>query len=477
MTIPIKLHNHFAGLGAELSSQVSPQPLTVPALVSLNSDVVDLLQLSSLTEEQLTALCNGEQLPDDSQPCAMVYAGHQFGSWVPRLGDGRAMLLGETDGIDGKLYDLQIKGAGLTPYSRMGDGRAVLRSTIREFLCSEAMHGLGIPTTRSLCLINSSTLVYREKTETAAAMVRVAESHVRFGSFEYFSYSNKLKELSTLTDHVIHQHFPQWNGLDDRVERLLAEAVKRTAELIACWQAFGWCHGVMNTDNMSILGLTIDYGPFGFLDGFDANHICNHSDGQGRYAFSNQPHIGHWNCAALAQALLPLLKGGKESAESIIDKYPDHFAQHYSSLLRAKFGFSSSEAEDNKLIDGLFHQMQEEHTDYTLFFRNLCNGSPRDMFTGRERFDKWYELYLERLAREGRSSDDMRTGMLAANPKYILRNHLLQIAIDRAEEGDYSEVNRLLAIMRKPFEEQPEFEDCASYPPDWASKLEISCSS
>ncbi len=455
----ITITHSYKDLGTDFSTAVQPQPLDSPELVSSNQDVIDLLSLNSLSQEELTKLCNGKQLLGGSTPIAMVYAGHQFGSWVPRLGDGRALLLSEVQGTDGKFYDLQIKGAGLTPYSRMGDGRAVLRSTIREYLCSEALHHLGVPTTRSLCLINSTTPVYREKTETGAAMIRVAESHVRFGTFEYFSYTNQHENLQTLADYVVERHYPEWIHKGDRVSRLLSEAVKRTAEMIAHWQAAGWCHGVMNTDNMSILGQTIDYGPFGFLDGFDAGHICNHSDWQGRYAFNRQPDIGYWNCTALAQALLPILSSNQhkaqETAQAILKTYPKAFAEKYSILLRAKFGFATAHANDNELIDQLFNQMQEEKTDYTIFFRALSHGDAEDLFIDRERFRAWFSQYQSRLEFEERSDDDIHKGMLAANPKYILRNHLLQIAIDRAEEGNYSEVQKLLGIMRKPFDEQP----------------------
>ncbi len=469
--------NSYADLGTGFSSPVQPQPLENPELVSSNQDVLKLLSLDKLSQKDLTELTNGQTLPGDNTPVAMVYAGHQFGSWVPRLGDGRALLLGEIQGTDGKLYDLQLKGAGLTPYSRNGDGRAVLRSTIREYLCSEALHHLGIPTSRSLSMIHSTTPVYREKTETGAAMIRVAESHVRFGTFEYFSYSGQTEALQTLADYVISRHFPEWVNEKDRIERLLSETVKRTAQMVAHWQAVGWCHGVMNTDNMSILGQTIDYGPFGFLDAFNPAHICNHSDWQGRYAFNKQPSIGHWNCAALAQALLPLLNGGKEQAEAIIGQYPDAFASHYSDLLRARFGFVTKEEGDSELIDELFTLMAREQTDYTRFFRSLLEENPQDHFIDRESFQIWQTKYQQRLSREGRPEAEVKADINKANPKYILRNHLLQIAIDKAEAGDYSEVNRLLEVMRKPFDEQPEHESYAALPPSWAGELEISCSS
>ncbi len=466
----------YADLGSKFSVKVQPQPLEDAELVSMNPDIAKLLSCADLSQEQLTQLCNGECLPKDAIPISMVYSGHQFGSYVPRLGDGRAILLGEVKGSDGKLYDLQIKGAGLTPFSRDGDGRAVLRSTIREYLCGEALHALGIPTTRALCLINSNTPVYREKVETGAALIRVAESHVRFGTFEYFSYTGQHGALQTLVDYVVDRHFPQWKGLNGRTAKLLSEAVNRTAKLIAQWQAIGWCHGVMNTDNMSILGHTIDYGPFGFLDGFDAGHVCNHSDWYGRYAYNRQPDIGYWNCAALAQALLPLLEG-KEQAETILKQYPQTFACKYSELIRARFGLLTAEEDDNELINELFELMQKERTDYTILFRSLTQPDTRDLFIDRDRFSAWNDKYRERLERESRTVDEVCRTMQGINPRYILRNHLLQIAINKAEAGDYSEVNRLLQIISQPFSRQPANESYAGFPPDWAASLEISCSS
>ena len=473
----MKLHSHFADLGTVFASPVAPQPLDNPRLVSINPSVAELTGCGQFTDKQFLQLCNGQSLDSNNKPVAMVYAGHQFGSWVPRLGDGRAILLGEARGNDGTLYDFHLKGAGLTPYSRDGDGRAVLRSTIREYLCSEAMHALGIPTTRSLCLIDSDTPVYREKNETGAAMIRVAESHIRFGTFEYFSYSRQYDALQTLADYVIERHFPEWINDNDRVEKLLGEAIRRTAQMVAHWQAAAWCHGVMNTDNMSILGHTIDYGPFGFLDGFDAGHICNHSDYQGRYAFNRQPHIGHWNCAALAQALLPLINGGKESAEQQLDAYPQYFAEKYSGLIRRKFGLVTAQKGDSELIDQIFNLMQKERTDYPLFFRKLSDGSAMDLFIDRESFSSWHKQLFNRQQQEGRDEDLIRQDMLSANPAYVLRNHLLQLAIDKAETGDYSEVNQLLAAVQQPFEEKVEFADYQKLPPDWAAHLKVSCSS
>ncbi|MCL6271195.1 YdiU family protein [Sansalvadorimonas sp. 2012CJ34-2] len=472
----MKLVHTYADLGSTFSSHVQPQPLDTPELVSVNQDIVQLLSCADFSEEQLAQLCNGEMIPEGGQPVSMVYSGHQFGVYVPRLGDGRAILLGETEGSDGVLYDLQLKGAGLTPYSRDGDGRAVLRSTIREYLCGEALHSLGIPTTRALCLINSNTPVYREQVETGAALLRVSESHIRFGTFEYFSHTRQLDALSQLVDYVVERHFPEWTDADDKAANLLSEATRRTAEMVAQWQAVGWCHGVMNSDNMSILGHTIDYGPFGFIDGFNAVHICNHSDWHGRYAFNRQPDIGYWNCSALASALLPLLEG-KEQAEDLIKQYPSFFSKKYASLLRAKFGLSSSKEGDSQLFDEVFQLMHDERTDYTIFFRALGKPDLQDLFIDRDRFNSWSNKYEKRIAQEPSSLDEIIKSMSQVNPKYILRNHLLQIAINKAENGDYSEVNKLLKIIRQPFSEQPEFESYADSPPDWAGDLEVSCSS
>ena len=439
---------------------------------------------------------------------AAVYSGHQFGVWAGQLGDGRAHLLGGVlsgmranahESNEG-LIELQLKGAGKTPYSRMGDGRAVLRSSIREFLCSEAMYALGIPTTRALSVIGSDQPIVRETVETAAVIVRMASSFVRFGSFEHWASRNRHDELRALADYVIDNFYPESRNVDDPAanpyQALLAAVTERTARLIAQWQAVGFCHGVMNTDNMSIVGLTLDYGPFGFLDGFDAHHICNHTDEQGRYAYARQPAVAHWNLYCLGEALMPLI-GDVESAEAALSPFKAVFERALSDAMHAKLGLASTRAEDGALFDALFALLQESHADFTIFFRRLCEfnmprdasggalrsepaGSApevRDLFFDRERFDSWAVDYRARLAHETRDARERCIAMRAINPKYILRNHLAEEAIIRARDKDFSEVERLLKVLQKPFDEQPENERYADLPPAWAGALEVSCSS
>jgi uncharacterized protein YdiU (UPF0061 family) len=381
--------------------------------------------------------------------------------------------------------ELQLKGAGLTPYSRMGDGRAVLRSSIREFLCSEAMFALGIPTTRALVVTGSNKPVVRENIETSAVVTRMAPSFVRFGSFEHWYYRDKQDELRTLADYVINTFYPELVAAENPVKALLAEVTRRTARMIAHWQAVGFMHGVMNTDNMSILGLTLDYGPFGFMEAFDPNHICNHTDHQGRYSYSNQVPVGHWNCYALANALLPLI-GGVEDAQDALDVYQPEFARKLDELLHAKLGLATIQDDDRLLFDDMFKLMAGNHVDFTLFFRRLGDlqvdaperDAPlRDQFLDREAFDAWALKYRARLRQENSVDATRREAMNRTNPKYVLRNYLAQVAIEQAQNGDYSGVHKLLAVLERPFDEQPENESYAALPPDWAAHLEVSCSS
>jgi uncharacterized protein YdiU (UPF0061 family) len=425
-----------------------------------------------------------------SKPLAMCYAGHQFGVYVPRLGDGRAILLGQVRNPAGALWDVQVKGGGPTRYSRQGDGRAVMRSCIREYLCSEAMAGLGIPTTRALCLIGSRQAVYREQPEPGAMLVRLAESHIRFGSLEYFFYTGQYEHLRQLTDYVLEHHYPQLLEQDRPCLALLDEVIARTARLIAQWQGAGFAHGVMNSDNMSMLGLTLDYGPFGFLDTYQAGFVCNHSDHQGRYAYAAQPRVGLFNLSCLAQALLPLLSDDKDEAVRLarcsLDRYQPQYEAAYLAVTRAKLGLVESVPDDAHLWRDLL-ELMEGQVDYTHLFRALCrfdsidvavNNDLRDQFLDRAAFDGWSERYRQRLQRE--DSDDAQRGrrMQQVNPKYILRNYLAEQAIRKAEdEGDYAEVNQLLALLRQPFEEQPEHERYAAAPPEWAQSIRVSCSS
>lgn len=475
--------NSFARLPAAFYTRQPPRGLDRPRLVSASADAAALLDLdpaSFAQPEFLNYVSGNAELPG-SEPLAMVYSGHQFGSYNPRLGDGRGLLLGEVVSSRGR-WDLHLKGAGQTPYSRFGDGRAVLRSSIREYLCSEAMAGLGIPTTRALAVVDSITPVRRERVERGAMVLRLARSHIRFGHFEYFHYTEQPELVRTLADYVIDRHYPELNGQPDRHAQLLRQATLRTAELIAQWQAVGFAHGVLNTDNMSILGETFDYGPFAFLDAYDPGFICNHSDDMGRYAFNQQPGIGLWNLNALAHGLSTLID--VDTIRAVLGEYETRLVETYYQLLRGKLGLFEPEDEDAELIDGLLQLLRQNHSDYTLFFRRLCDFDRdeqrrqlRDSCIDPVGFDGWATRYAERLQREQRAPAERAAAMRRANPKYILRNYLAQQAIDSAEQGDYSEVNRLLALLRHPYDEQPEFERYAQEPPDWGRRLEISCSS
>jgi uncharacterized protein YdiU (UPF0061 family) len=463
-----------------------PTPLPDPYFVAASGPAAKLVGIdpADLADPGYVAAFTGNKVPARSQPLSAVYSGHQFGSWAGQLGDGRAILLGELATADGPM-ELQLKGAGLTPYSRMGDGRAVLRSSIREFLCSEAMFALGIPTTRALVVTGSNKPVVRENIETSAVVTRMAPSFVRFGSFEHWYYRDKQDELRTLADYVINTFYPELVAAENPVKALLAEVTRRTARMIAHWQAVGFMHGVMNTDNMSILGLTLDYGPFGFMEAFDPNHICNHTDQQGRYSYSNQVPVGHWNCYALANALLPLI-GGVEDAQDALDVYQPEFARKLDELLHAKLGLATTQDDDRLLFDDMFKLMAGNHVDFTLFFRRLGDlqvdaperDAPlRDQFLDREAFDAWALKYRARLRQENSVDATRREAMNRTNPKYVLRNYLAQVAIEQAQNGDYGGVHKLLAVLERPFDEQPENESYAALPPDWAAHLEVSCSS
>jgi len=474
----------FLDLGEAFSVALNPTPLPAPYWVGRSQLVAREIGLAedwAATQDWLHCL-TGNRPISGTTPLASVYSGHQFGNWAGQLGDGRAILLGETSGLE-----IQLKGAGLTPFSRMGDGRAVLRSSIREFLCSEAMHGLGIPTSRALCVIGSDAPVRREEMETAAVVTRAAPSFIRFGHFEHFCHHNQHDQLRLLADHVIARFFPECDHDDryggNRYAAFLAHVTHRTAEMVAQWQAVGFCHGVMNTDNMSILGLTIDYGPFQFLDAFDPTHVCNHSDNQGRYAFNRQPQVAYWNLHCLGQALMPLIED-TDLAIAALETYKTTYPRAYASRMAAKIGLAQPTPESGPLIDRLLHLMAEDKVDYTILWRRLSHWvrecrqddtSVRDMFLNRDAIDAWLLSYSELLAHtpQGLAGDLM----LKTNPKYVLRNHLGELAIRAARGKDFSVVRDLLTVLEHPFEEHPPFESFADFPPDWAGSIAISCSS
>ena len=483
----LSFDNTYARLPSAFYAKLNPTPFSSnPYLVSFNPAAAELIGLDSTEAKrpEFAALFGGSMLAPGMDPLAMLYSGHQFGVYVPQLGDGRAILLGEATNERGEHWDLHLKGAGRTPFSRDGDGRAVLRSTIREYLCSEAMHALGIPTTRALCIVGSDEKVYREQVETGAMLLRMAPSHVRFGTFEILYYRKQHELLKVLADFVIESHFVHLREAAEKYARFFAEVVERTATLIARWQAVGWSHGVMNTDNMSILGLTLDYGPFGFMDDYDAGFICNHSDHNGRYAFNQQPYIGLWNLSCLAQALLPLAE--KEALKAGLDAYMPIFEREYRTFMRAKLGLSEGRGEDDELIREFLSLLQGTHADYTILFRELgafksdpgmTNEPLREHFINRDRFDAWALHYRSRLQLEGSRDDERQRAMNRVNPKYVLRNYLAQKAIEQAQQKDFAEVDHLLTLLQHPYSEQPGMERYAAPPPNWGKHLSVSCSS
>jgi len=457
--------------------EVRPTPLKNPTLVSLNADAANLMGLdpAKLTANELEELLNGTTLLEGSRPYAMCYAGHQFGYYVPRLGDGRAINLGLVNG-----WNLQLKGSGQTLYSRQGDGRAVLRSSIREYLMSEAMHALGIPTSRALALISSDEKVARERWEKGAIVLRLAPSWIRFGSFEYFFHSNQHDKLQKLADFCMAESFPQFLETEDGYVKMFGEIVKRTAETIAHWQSVGFNHGVMNTGNMSAIGLTIDYGPYAFLDTFESDYICNHTDHEGRYSFDNQPRIGHWNLSMLGRALSPLIT--QEKIERELEKYGEIFTAKLMELLHHKLGLASEEENDGDLFRALFTAMENGRIDMTPFFRSLSryDGDRNPLLSltlAPNQLNEWLDLYNKRLENNPLTADERHAQMLKANPKYILKNYILQEAIDAAEKGDFTLTNDLLTLAQNPYDEHESFERYAGVTPLEHKNLKLSCSS
>ena len=484
--------NRFAALGPAFGTPLSPSPMPAPYWVAASFPAGELLGLPAgwHTSDEWLAVLTGNALLPGSQPLASVYSGHQFGQWAGQLGDGRAILLGEVlvaapgpsdQASSPTSLEIQLKGAGRTPYSRMGDGRAVLRSSIREFLCSEAMHGLGIPTTRALCVTGSNAAVRREEIETAAVVTRVAPGFERFGHIEHFCHHDLLEELRTFVDAFIDRHLPACRQAPQPYTALLQTVARRTAELVAQWQAVGFCHGVMNTDNMSLLGLSIDYGPFQFLDTFDPGHICNHSDSQGRYAYDQQPNVAHWNLYALSQAMLPLLDDPRQ-AMGALEVFKSSYSEAQLRLWRAKLGLLDAQDDDLALAQDALALLANNAVDFTVFWRRLSEvtggGDPdlvRDLFADQASLDAWLVRYQTRLPQDQRAK--AAEHMSKTNPKFVLRNHLAEIAIRQAKRGDFSEIHTLLTLLQRPFDEHPGFEAYADVAPDWAAGIAISCSS
>ena len=454
----------FKDLGSDFFAQVSTQKLENTSLIHTNDSLKKELSIKS-NDNELLSICSGEKPLANESPISTVYAGHQFGYFVPQLGDGRSCLIGEIDGLE-----LSLKGAGTSPFSRGADGRAVLRSSIREYLCSIAMQGLNIPTTRALAIVNSTSQVYREHVENAAIVTRVAESHIRFGHFEYFASKGQNENVKKLADFVIKHHMV---GLEQGdYLGLFKRVIESTSIMIARWQAQGFSHGVMNTDNMSVLGLTIDYGPFSFMETYDPSFICNHSDTQGRYSFERQPSVALWNLQRLASALESLIP--EEQLKDALSTYEKILVKEYSYLMRSKFGLILQDKGDNTLINNFLELLYTQKKDYHRSMRMLLNQN--ENLLG-DNFKSWLKDYKKRMNKEENLTQSLNL-MKQFNPKYILRNYLAEVAIREAEDlQKYEEIDILFRLLERPFDNHPDYESYASEPPDWAKNLELSCSS
>jgi len=476
----LKLTNPYLELPLLCFDRVKPSPLTKPFLIHANSAVAEELGIDISDYNRLTQLVNGELELEGSDTFAMCYAGHQFGHFVPRLGDGRAINIGTVADKYNQNYHLQLKGAGQTLYSRSGDGRAVLRSSIREYLMSEAMYGLGIETSRALAIIGSGHSVYRQTWEKGSIVLRVSPSWVRFGTFEYFAHSKNYKELEALADYAINESYPHLNDESNKYYHFFTEVMGKTARLMAEWQAVGFNHGVMNTDNMSIHGITIDYGPYAFLDDYDTNFICNHTDQHGRYSFGSQPRIGEWNLRALALALSPLVK--QEQLDKLLEHYGRLYSSHFLYLMGKKLGFDKVTDKDFELMKHMFGMLQSLNVDYTLFFRTLSHYSKDrtpllKLGLYHTPMSDWLDDYDKRLEENRTSIEERHELMLKSNPKYVLKNYMLQEAIDQAEQGSFDLVDELFKIAQNPYGEHKEFEQWAEATPNEFKNQKLSCSS
>ena len=492
----LSISNNFAdSLPRDFYTLLPMRGLREPQLIHVNTNLAAELSIDPelYQSAEFLAVMSGNQDLPGGKTLAAVYSGHQFGVWAGQLGDGRAHLLGDIQG-----QEIQLKGAGLTPYSRMGDGRAVLRSSLREYLCSAAMKGLGIPTTEALSIVTSNDRVRRETVETAAIISRVAPSFVRFGSFQHWQAHNRPDLMTTLLHYVVDNFYPEINqkistssvstasdSLDDKAVAFLQEVVRRTAHLMADWQSVGFVHGVMNTDNMSILGLTLDYGPFAFIDRFKMDYVMNHSDGEGRYAWHRQPSVGLWNLYQLANALA-LIVTNKDRLKAELDAYEQEFSRYFKTKMQAKLGFAQWGSQEAELLDLWWDLLQRQHTDFTLAFRHLAKvwRDPADfmaLFHRPENVKEWLDDYLafvqspEQLAKL--SNEAREAQMNQANPIYVLRTWIAQEAIEQVQAGNVVYLDRLMQALADPFTEHEGCEDWAKMPPSWSEDLHLSCSS
>ena len=464
--------NSYARLPDSFYTRLAPVPVAEPGAIRINQQLALELGLDPewLASSEGIRIMAGNSLPAGADPIATVYAGHQFGGYNPQLGDGRAVLLGELLAPNGNRYDWQLKGSGPTPYSRGGDGRSPLGPVLREYIVSEAMYHLGVPTTRALGAVTSGEHVQREEFLPGAVLARVASSHIRIGTVQFFAAKQDTEALQALADHVIERHYPEAQDSDNPVLAMLKAVIARQAELVAKWQLLGFIHGVMNTDNMLLCGETIDYGPCAFMDHFKANQVYSSIDQQGRYAYRNQPAIAHWNLSCLAQALLPLLDDDKDEAlalaQGAIDAFPHQFLDAHTRGMARKLGMAEIGPEDTALVEDLMELMEEHKLDFTLTFRRLADlvnepdadgGGVGDLFEMPAAMQPWLQRWKQRLTQETTPISELQASMYSANPVIIPRNHLVEAALDAATtRGDFTPFHQLVDAVKKPYSYRPE---------------------
>jgi serine/tyrosine/threonine adenylyltransferase len=480
----------YATLPERFYARVSPTPVAAPRIIRINRALADdlRLELTHLDEPAAAGLFSGNALPPAAVPIAMAYAGHQFGHFVPQLGDGRAILIGESRNQAGALRDIQLKGCGRTPYSRSGDGRAALGPVLREYLVSEAMHALGVPTTRALAAVTTGEFVQREGRLPGAILTRVAASHIRVGTFEYFAARGDVAGVKLLADYVIDRHYQSCSREQSPYLALLSQVVTRQAALIAAWMNVGFIHGVMNTDNMAVSGETIDFGPCAFMDAFDPAAVFSSIDHRGRYAYANQPHAAAWNLARFAETLLPLIDSDSvraiESATTVLETFAGQSADFWLAGMRRKLGLSGAEAGDRQLAEDFLDAMHRSQADFTLTFRGLCevagnltnDATLRGFFTNAGEYQDWLQRWQARLARDASVPGARAQAMRQANPRFIPRNHRIEQMIEAAtEQGDFTPFERLMLVLARPFQEQEEHAQLAEPPAASERVLQTFC--
>jgi len=478
MTVHFPFNNSYAALPANFFARVAPTPVAAPRLIKLNHALAEQLGIDPdwLASPEGVEVLAGKRVPDGADPLAMAYAGHQFGHFVAQLGDGRAILLGEVIDRDGVRRDIQLKGSGPTPFSRRGDGRAALGPVIREYIVSEAMAALGIPTTRSLAAVLTGERVQRETMLPGAVLTRVASSHIRVGTFQFFAAREDIAGVKQLADHVIVRHYPDAAKAEHPIRALLDAVIRRQAELVARWLHVGFIHGVMNTDNCSISGETIDYGPCAFMDAYDPATVYSSIDEMGRYAYANQPRIALWNLTRFAETLLPLIdsdeKTAIEIAQAALGEFSDIFDTAYQAGLRRKLGLFISQPDDAALAQDLLVAMTANQADFTLTFRRLGDAARdpsndeavRGLFIDPTAFDAWAGKWRQRLGQESQDASTRYQAMQTVNPAFIPRNHRVEAVIQAAMADDYAPFEKLLTVLAKPYEDQPEMADFAEPP-------------